>query len=86
MQLASPQDSRFLSREVAAPFVTIETRVEALVSCKNTEAWVTSAGLALDGTILAESPLEVRLQARDVDKLEVNFTRAEISLHLEDEK
>jgi hypothetical protein len=37
------------------------------------------------GSILAESPLEVRFQARDVDHLEVKFTRAEIFLHLEDE-
>jgi hypothetical protein len=35
---------------------------------------------------LAESPLEVRLQARDVDNLEVKLTRAEIFLHLTDEK
>jgi hypothetical protein len=57
------------------------------VSCINTLFWVTSAGLALEGgTILAESPLEVRLQARDVDNLEIRFTRVEIFLHLEDEK
>jgi len=34
---------------------------------------------------VAESPLEVRLQARDVDNLEVKFTRAEITLRWEDE-
>ncbi len=85
LQLASPH-IRLISQEVTVPVVTVQTRVEALVSCNNTVAWVTSAGLALEGgTILAESPLEVRLQARDVDDLEVRFTRAEILLHLEDE-
>jgi hypothetical protein len=71
---------------MTVPVVTVQTRVEALVSCNNTLAWVTSAGLALEGgTISAESPLEVRLQARDVDNLEVKLTRAEIFLHLTDE-
>jgi hypothetical protein len=86
VQLASPQDGRLMSQEVMVPDVTVQTRVEALVSCINTLFWVTSAGLALEGgTILAESSLEVRLQAMDVDDLEVNFTRAEIFLSLEDE-
>jgi hypothetical protein len=61
--------------------------VEALVSCNKTAAWawVTSSGLDLtDGTILAESPVEVRLQAVDVDGLDIKFTRAEIFLHLTD--
>ncbi len=46
---------------------------------------MTSSGLDLtDGTILAESPVEVRLHAVDVDGLDINFTRAEIFLHLTD--
>jgi hypothetical protein len=34
--------------------------------------------------MLAESPVEVRLHAADVDGLDINFTRAEIFLHLTD--
>jgi hypothetical protein len=79
------QDSRLMPQVMAAG-VTVQTRVEALVSCNNSVAWVTSAGLDFQGEgILAESPLEVRLQARDIDNLEVKFTRAEIFLHFEAE-
>jgi hypothetical protein len=61
--------------------------VEALVSCEKTVARLTSFGLELleGDAVSVESPLEVRLQARDVDDLEVKFTRADIVLHLEDE-
>jgi hypothetical protein len=80
IRLISPQDSNVRSE------VTVTTRVEALVSCKNTAAWVSSAGLELEqDTISAESPLEVRLRAVDADNLEIKFTRAEIFLHLEDQ-
>ena len=66
--------------------VTVQTRVEALVSCNNTVAFVTSAGLKLESqSFKAESPIEVRPSARDVDSLEVRFTRAEIELLWEDE-
>jgi hypothetical protein len=61
--------------------------VEALVSCNKTAAWVwvTSSGLDLtDGTVFAESPVEVRLRAVDVDGLDIKFTRAEIFLNLTD--
>jgi hypothetical protein len=75
VQLASPQDSRLRSE------VTVRTRVEALVSCNNTVAIITSAGLELESeSFKAESPIEVRLSARDIDNLEVRFTRAVIEL------
>jgi hypothetical protein len=51
IQLLTPQDSNVRSE------VTVMTRVEALVSCKNTVARLSSAGLALEGgSILAERP------------------------------
>ncbi|MFN9939125.1 MAG: hypothetical protein ACK56I_06590, partial [bacterium] len=65
--------------------MSIQTRVEALVSCKNTVARVTSSGRDLEeGVLLAESPLEVQLRAVDVDGLDIKFTRAEIFLHMTD--
>ena len=83
VRLASHLDSSLRSE------VSIQARVEALVSCQTTVASVTSAGLELrlepDGGISPASPLEVRLEVRDVDNLEVRFTRADIVLHLEDE-
>jgi hypothetical protein len=79
VRLVSQQHSNLRSE------VSIQTRVEALVSCENTVAWVTSSGRALEeGDLLAESPLEVRLRAVDVDGLDIKFTRAEIFLHLTD--
>jgi hypothetical protein len=80
VQLASPLDGRLRSE------VTVQTRVEALVSCNTSVAFVTSAGLELEGNSIATgSPVEVRLDARDVDDLEVRFTRAAIELLWEDE-
>jgi hypothetical protein len=80
LQLGSQGTSGRLRSEV-----TLQTRVEALVSCNDTAAWVTSSGLDLtDGTILAESSVEVRLRAVDVDGLDTKFTRAEIFLNLTD--
>ncbi len=43
---------------------------------------MTSAGLELEREtimILAESPIEVRLRVKDVDGLDIKFTRADIS-------
>jgi hypothetical protein len=74
LQLASPQNSSLRSE------VSVLTRVAALVSCNTTLGWVTSAGFELGDSVAAESPIEVRLQARDVDNLEVKFTRAAIEL------
>jgi hypothetical protein len=80
VQLASAQDSRLQS------LVTVQTRVEALVSCANTAFLLTSAGLELEGdSIAAGSPVEVLLHARDIDDLEVWYTRAAIELLWEDE-
>jgi hypothetical protein len=80
VQLASPLDGRLRSE------VTVQTRVEALVSCNTSVAFVTSAGLELEGdSIATESPIEVRLLAKDVDDLEVRFTRAAIELLWEHE-
>jgi hypothetical protein len=79
MQFTSPQDGRLRSE------VTVQTRVEALVSCNTSAAFVTSAGLMLEGeSIAAESPVEVRILARDIDNSEVPFTRAAIELLWED--
>jgi hypothetical protein len=80
VQLASPQDSRLRSE------ARVLTRVEALVSCSNTIVLVTSAGLDIEGgSIAAASPLEAALRARDVDDLDVLFTRAAIELLWHDE-
>jgi hypothetical protein len=75
IQVTSPQDSRPNLQEVR-----IRTSVESLISCEESTVQMTQAGMIVAGTsISAETPMAIRVQAVDVDGLNISHTRAEIT-------
>ncbi len=79
--IETTMEFRSWSSTNVSAYTTVRTAVEALASCDNSRVWLTRAGLELTGdSTLAESPLEARVSAVDVDHMAINVTRADIEL------
>ena len=71
--IETTMEFRSWSSTNVSAYTTVRTAVEALASCDNSRVWLTRAGLELTGdSTLAESPLEARVSAVDVDHMAIN--------------